>query len=38
VKPNKVGGAAYYNYGDTWFRAYYQGSQTAYMVVKNPLI
>jgi hypothetical protein len=38
VKPNKVNGAAFYDYGDTWFRAYYRGSQTVYMVVKNPLI
>ena len=38
VKPNKVKGAAYYNYGSTWFRAYYSGSTTVYMVVKNPLV
>jgi hypothetical protein len=38
VKPNKVGGAAYYNYGSTWFRAFYSGNETAYMVVQNPLV
>jgi hypothetical protein len=38
IKANKVNGAAYYNYGTTWFRAYYSGSQTVYMVVGNPLV
>jgi hypothetical protein len=31
-----VQGAAYYTYGNTWFRAYYSGSQTVYMVAQNP--
>lgn len=38
VKPNTVNGAAYYDYGGTWFRAYYEGNQTVYMVVNNPLV
>ena len=38
TKPNKINGAAFYNYGSTWFRAYYSGSQTVYMVVNNPLV
>ena len=31
-----VSGAAYYTYGNTWFRAFYSGSQTVYMVAQNP--
>jgi len=38
VKPNKVNGAAFYNYGSTWFRACYSGGQTVYRVVWNPLV
>ena len=31
-----VNGAAYYQYGNTWYRAFYSGSQTVYMVAQNP--
>jgi hypothetical protein len=31
-----VAGAKYYTYGSTWFRAFYSGNETVYMVVQNP--
>ena len=31
-----VGGAAYYTYGSSWFRAFYSGGQTVYIVAQNP--
>jgi hypothetical protein len=32
-----VEGAAYYAYGNTWFRAFQSGNETVYMVVANPI-
>jgi hypothetical protein len=29
MKPSRVDGAAYSNYGTTWIRVHYSGSQTA---------
>ena len=34
--PTTRAGAAYYTYGSSWFRAFYSGSQTVYMVAQNP--
>ena len=31
-----VNGAKFFTYGSTWFRAFYSGNETVYMVVQNP--